>query len=568
MSARFGVVRVVEKQRECVACEGGLAGSVALREFVPPGETYAYDTIAFVGWLYFREGLNHKTIRERFEKRTGKVLPPRSVGHLVRKFVEYVACVHTAAAPKLNEEFARFGGYVLHIDGTCESGSDVLVLGVARVDGRTWVLDAEKLSTEHEEGIGQLAQRIRDDFGLWLGSVRDLSTAMKNGLSSAAKGKPQFECQAHFVRDVGKKLLGPPRQDLVNAFTKWQVTRKLNESRKYARRVLKDKAADKSAEALEVLLDTPELESDLPDSFVDRGLTCLWSQWMRAYRSDGKGQSFPFAHPELNYVERCIEAYQALQSLRKERFKDPSVKDTVEKLLDIVRPVCEEPEFVETTRRYREALNEFDKLRTPLRVGHQRAKTYTWNGSPENRVRQAQALEQHLTDYRDKVEKRLAGRLSSERRRCLEIIAKDLRNHWAYLRGHVLLLAEGAECTVVVVERSNNLLESLIGVNKRDFRRRNGQKHVGRELQSLPAEAVLTLNLRDDRYMELVYGGGGWERMAEVFPEVYEAVQERRDRSRHVRLCDVRLGPKQLRSHEMPERFTQVYKQQLSDTEA
>ena len=566
-SVRLGAMGVVESQARCGECTGKIYGSECLFEFAPPGEGYAYDTIAFVGWQYFREGLNTKAIAKKFQERTGARLPERTVSDRIREFIEYVACAHEKAARRLRAEFAAHGGYVAGFDGTWELGSEVLLLCTGRVEGRTWVLGAEKLGTENEAGVAKLAKRIRRQFGPWLAALRDLSPAICNGISEAAKGGRQFACHSHFVREVGKKLLGPRRQDLLDAFQKWDVTRQLSSMRKYARRILKEKTTGENARALEVLLESPQEKCELSNSKLSRGLTCVWSQWLRAYRRDGKGRSFPFAHPELNYVERCKKAYEALEKLSKKRFKDASAKKSVERLLEILRPVCQAPDFTAPTRAYRETLSEFKRFRTALRTPHQRARTCEWTGPVEDRRRQAEALEQLLVDYVAEVETRLGGRLSRERRRCLDIIAKDMEKHWPYLQGHVLILPDEAGWRVVVVDRTNNALEFVFCETKRDHRKRNGQRHVGRELQSLPAEAALTLNLRDQRYMELVYGGEGWQRLAEVFPRVHHLVEKRRAENKDVPLQDIRLRPKQLSDSDMPERFAAVYEHQLTTAE-
>jgi hypothetical protein len=567
-SVCLGGLRVVESQARCGECNGSVYGSESLLEFAPPGEGYAYDTIAFVGWSYFREGLSTKEIAKEFEERTGVRLPERTVSDRIREFLEYVGCVHEESARRLRADFAAQGGYVAHFDGTWELGGEVLFLCIGRVGGRTWVLGADKLGTENEEGVAKLADRIRRQFGPWLAAVRDLSLAIHKGLSRVAKGGRQFACHSHFVRDVGKKLLGPRRQDLLEAFRTWDVTRQLSTMRTYARRILKEEATGETARALEVVLECPHGECELSSSMLSRGLTCVWSQWLRAYRRDGKGQSFPFAHPELDYVERCKKAYEALEKLSKKRFQDVWAKKSVERLLEILRPVCRAPDFTTATHAYRESLSELERFRRALRTPHQRARAYEWTGSVEDRERQADALEQLLTDYVAEVEARLGGRLSGERRRCLEIIAKDLEKHGPYLQGHALIVPDEAGWRVVVVDRTNNALESVFCETKRAHRRRNGQRHVGRELRSLPAEAALTLNLRDKRYMDVVYGGEGWHRLAEVFPRVRPLVEKRRAESKDVPLEDIRLRPKQLSDCDMPERLARVYDHQLTTPEA
>ena len=563
VSVRLGVMPVVEIQKQCEECREFVARSEALRRFVPPRERYAYDTIAFVGWRYFVDVLNVTAIQQRVKKRIQMRLPRRTVSDLLRKFVEHVRGVHDSRADRIRAAFARLGGFVVHMDGTWDGNTEVLVLGVGRAGRHTWVLAAEKLVTEHENGVAKLAGRIRRDFGVWLAAMRDLSSGITNGLEQAAEGVRQFDCQAHFARVVGKKLLQPRRKELADDLREADLTRRLSEIQKYARRVLKEQAPEQTQEALKVLLESPAQETALSCVLLDRGLTCLWSQWLRAYRRDGKGRTFPFAHPELSYLERCERAYQVLRELSQKNFKDPGVKKSVDKLLSILTPVCEAPEVLAHLTTYRQARSEFEKFRTALRTPHRRACTCEWTGSLEARLQQAKTFEQHLDNYLEQCEQRLQGRLSEERRRGLKIIVQDLKKRWSYLRGHVLVLGDDTTGRVVIVDRTNNVLESLIDTSKRDLRRRNGQKHVGRELQNLPADAVLTLNLRDDEYMETVYDGTGWQRLAEVFPTVHDLVRKRRDESSQVRLCDAQLGQKQQASHGIPGQLGAVYEEHL-----
>jgi hypothetical protein len=49
------------------------------------------------------------------------------VEYLARKFVVYLALAHRQSAPDLKNVMQTQGGYILHLDGTCEGGGPMLM---------------------------------------------------------------------------------------------------------------------------------------------------------------------------------------------------------------------------------------------------------------------------------------------------------------------------------------------------------------------------------------------------------------------------------------------------------
>jgi len=54
----------------------------------------------------------------------------REVSYLGRKFIIYLALAHRQSRPNLRNLTARKGGYILHVDGTCEGDSPNLYCGL------------------------------------------------------------------------------------------------------------------------------------------------------------------------------------------------------------------------------------------------------------------------------------------------------------------------------------------------------------------------------------------------------------------------------------------------------
>jgi hypothetical protein len=54
-------------------------------------------------------------------------LSASQVDYLGKKFVVYLALAHRQGAPRLRKAMRQQGGYVLHLDGTCDGGGPMLM---------------------------------------------------------------------------------------------------------------------------------------------------------------------------------------------------------------------------------------------------------------------------------------------------------------------------------------------------------------------------------------------------------------------------------------------------------
>ena len=77
-----------------------------------------------------------------------------------RKFIIYLALAPRQSQPILKEYFADRGGYILHVDETCEGDSPNLFCGL---DGLSLlVLDSVKISSEKKDQLIPFFRGIKD----------------------------------------------------------------------------------------------------------------------------------------------------------------------------------------------------------------------------------------------------------------------------------------------------------------------------------------------------------------------------------------------------------------------
>ena len=163
-------VRCVHKQ--CVRC-GEVDHPEAYRQLVPPQGNYAFDLIVEVGLARFRQHRQNGEVQRQLRTRWELWLPCSTINELAHTFLDCLAATHQAHAPELRRRLADDGGYALHVDGTCEPGTDTVFGAVAGNCG--WTLAGAKMSGEDVQQIAGLLRHCVESFGMPLALVRDMS---------------------------------------------------------------------------------------------------------------------------------------------------------------------------------------------------------------------------------------------------------------------------------------------------------------------------------------------------------------------------------------------------------
>ena len=126
---------------------------------------------------------------------------------------------------------ARSGGYILHVDGTCEGDSPNLFCGLDGIS--ELVLDAIKIPSEKKELLIPLFQRIKEQYGDPMALVHDMGKGIIAAVTAVFQGIPDFVCHFHFLRDVGKDILLDEYTALQKRLRKLKVRPLLRQRAKY-----------------------------------------------------------------------------------------------------------------------------------------------------------------------------------------------------------------------------------------------------------------------------------------------------------------------------------------------
>jgi hypothetical protein len=202
----YGVFDAIERYGYCpVHPKAGACRSNELDRIVARGAIVAYDVIVRVGLARFVGCRQFGEIQADLAHSHGIVIPTRTLAHVAQKFVAYVQVVHSESVRLLRQDMTRRGGYILHIDGTCEEGSQVLLVCLDSLSEQ--VLASQKIASENTAEVGKVLDGVRRDWGVPLAVVHDLRNSLIAAAGTAFPGVPQFVCHYHLAADVGKDIL-------------------------------------------------------------------------------------------------------------------------------------------------------------------------------------------------------------------------------------------------------------------------------------------------------------------------------------------------------------------------
>lgn len=282
--------------------------SQQLRSLTPYRCTYGYDVLVFVGYGLFVHCLSEQQIIELLSDRN-ITISQREIGFLGKKFIAYLAIAHQQAQQRLNQLMSHIGGYILHIDGTCEGGSPHLFTGM---DGIAQiVLDNIKLPSEKAESIIPFLERIKKQYGNPVALVHDMGKGILSAVEIVFKGIPDFICHFHFLRDIGKDLYEAEYAKIRIRLTKHKI-----------RTVLRAKAkALASLIGNDTQLGTGLLEciaENQPNTIPAEKLAIMSSYVMIHWALDTTGQlegyGFPFDCPHFIFYQRLKVLYEMVDT--------------------------------------------------------------------------------------------------------------------------------------------------------------------------------------------------------------------------------------------------------------
>ncbi len=106
-----------------------------LDALVAANSNVAYNVIVEIGKLRFMENRQVREIQSILFEQHSIKLSLSEIELLIDKFIFYLAVVHQQSHKLINEQIKSQGGYLLHLDSTCEGDSPKLTSSFDSISG-------------------------------------------------------------------------------------------------------------------------------------------------------------------------------------------------------------------------------------------------------------------------------------------------------------------------------------------------------------------------------------------------------------------------------------------------
>jgi hypothetical protein len=528
-------------------------GSEQLARLVPKGAKFGYDVLVYGGKGFFLRCRNAKEIATELNEKNISI-STSEVTYLARKFVMYLAVAHRKVQRKTKAYLQMHGGYILHLDGTCEGGSPHLI---SALDGITEiVLENMKIPTESSQQVIPFLQSIKKAYGDPLAVVSDMGKGIVLAIQRVFKKLPHFLCHFHFLRDLGTDLFGKENDTIRNRLRKHGIQETLRKRLRSLNPLIS--GTPHLVEGLADALERSRTLHSCPLQDVPASATYLLILWTLAGKSQGNGYGFPFDQPYLRFYLRLRKLGSILDQLHQLKLQG-SWKDNriYGKVLHDLVGVVNDAVLADAASRMQQKVQIFDQLRAAMRITSPEGKRGLNDNGELSNIRTIEKTVGRFTD-------RLRTGKEYANDKDYQNMLKQLEQYWQKLFSDPLVVKTKTGTLVVQPQRTNNIVEQLFRDLSRRYRKKSGLNCRERTINAMLADTPLVKNLENQNYLSILLNGKS--SLEERFAEI--DANDVRDRMLKIQGESVVVSSKMkklIKLSELPESVLSVFEQHLLD---
>ena len=483
----------------CKSC-GREFTSDDLKTIVPDHCNFGYDVIVYIGKKLFLECINESTIQNDLKEKNIDI-SLREINNLGRKFVIYLALVHKQKRKEMKIFMKNNGGYILHLDATCEGDSPHIMTALDEVTNI--VMNTIKVTSEKAKTIIPFLNKLKSDYGRPIAIVSDMGKGIMNAVNTVFPKVPYFICHFHFLRDIGKDLLEPDYTELRKLLRKYNIRVKLREGVKKIKQSDKEDATSCDVSILWLKqMQTHKLLDPLT-------LHYLLFFWILNYKSELRGLGFPFDLSYLVFFKRLKQAYIPLSKLRNKY----DFKKSHKNIINTIAAILEDPDIQLVTDRIIEKEKIFNKLRECMQIALPESKEgLNDTGTTQNIL----SIKQKVSSFRNSKKLNNLAKYNGSYQKMISQIDK----YWNYLFTDPIVVSSNSGDITIQPQRTNNILEQFFRDLKRRYRKKSGTSNLSKSLKAMLAETPLIKNLENQEYMKLITGDQ--KSLEELFSDIDE----------------------------------------------
>jgi uncharacterized protein YbaR (Trm112 family) len=469
--------------------------SEELGHLVPPGANFGYDVLVYAGQALFLRHRNEAEVVAELAQRNIRI-SLREVSLLGMKFVVYLALAHQRRAPNLQADMQTRGGYICHLDATCEGGDPFLMSSLDSLSDI--VLGNVKLPAEDEAHIVPFLERLKQAFGIPLALVHDMGKGILAAVATVFFGVPDFICHFHFLRDIGKDYLGAEYDTIRKRLRGLGISATLHYRAKQLKREMDANPA--MIAALQQGLASGALPAE--DFACTPGVGAYTLiQWALSAKNEGAGYGFPFDHPHLAFAQRLQRLNAQLERIKDLHLRGQWKDNTPYFKIQIaLKPIMKDQALWKAVAAVEAKTIVFEKLRKALRIA---LPTGSLGLNDEGGTGTIRTLENNVKTFRAW----LTRRKDYSQDRAAQKMIEQIDTYWEKLFADPITVQSTSGPILIQPQRTNNILEQFFRCIKRANRRRTGNASSSRMLRVILAETPLVRNLENPHYMQILLNG-------------------------------------------------------------
>jgi len=499
----------------CPRC-GFVVGSEELRGLVPERCNIGYGVLVYVGEAFFLNSRDNEQIVMNLREKN--VIVCRSeISYLAKKFIVCLALLHKKVQKETRVFLSMNGGYILHLDGTCEGDSPHLI---SVLDGITEiVLDNTKVPSENADDLIPFLKGIKAAYGNPVAVVSDMGKGILAAIIEVFKNVPLFICHYHFLKSLGKELFGEENDTIRKRLKNHCIQGTL---RKRVHTLDNSIAAAVPPQLVETFLRRIETEDvmkvrafeGLPQMVIHTLLA-----WALEGKNQGQGRGFPFDQPYLVFYQRLVTVYTLLgQFSQTGLFKSKKEKKLYITIRRDLQVVTRDSVLEKTSAKMLEKVDVFNRLRSAMRITLPENKRGL---NDDGELCNMKTIEKEVTKFKS----RLSKDNNCMKDKAYQKMIDQINKYWDMLFCDPIVVETKVGKIIIQPQRTNNILEQFFRTLMRTYRKKNGFQAMERALKAMLKDTPLVMNLKNKDFMDILLDGK--KSLAQRFADVEAEIVRR-----------------------------------------
>jgi len=463
-----------------------------LKRLAPHRCTFGYDVIVYVGYALFVHCRGEKDIVRELARKNISI-SDREVSFLGKKFVTYLAVAHRESRQKIRSAMNQRGGYILHVDGTCEGDSPHLFTGLDGI--AEIVLDNIKIPSERKELLIPFFEKVKAQYGDPIALVHDMGKGILSAIAAVFPGKPDSICHFHFLRDIGKDLMEDEYKKIRNRLKKHKIRGSL---RRMAKSLEKTVVQDCGImEKLNGCIKNGDVTT-CAEMLIASAFALI--QWVFDTSAELNGYGFPFDLPHLVFYHRLKTVYTLVETIWEGPHKYEKTHKPLHKLFRLIKPVMDDQILKKSAKALDERASIFNTLRKALRIALPEGKNGLNDDGDDTDMK---TIKEKVETFQEKLKSDENLSNSCEYKKMIE----QIDTYWDKLFADPISVHTATGEKLIQPQRTNNILERFFRDLKRKSRKKTGTISLNKTLKTILSDTPLVKNLENKEYLDIILDG-------------------------------------------------------------